>query len=556
MRDTTLILISLAALSGCNGVIDDPSAAGSEETSHAPACTDDPLHVPLARLGSSELASTLEGLLPASTFEAIGGELALVPIDGASESLDATRRDITADHVRAHAVVADAVGAHLASTPEARAELAPCLATAADRACVTELVRGWGARAWRRPLEEDEVAETLALYDSVLASDGETLALRAVVSSMLLAPAFVFRVEQGDGPTDGRVELTAHELASRLAFVLWGEAPDARGLSAAAAGALDGQEGLAAEVDRLLADPRARKHLSRLVSQWLLLDRDVGIDDVPAHIAEGLETDGLSAAAAEEARRLVEHLVWEEGAGLAELMTTDLSFVGHPGLAAIYGVPETGWDTPVSLGDGRRGLLTRIVLLADPGGEQHPIYRGRRVRERLLCGKLYPPDPDTLPPGSLETPPIDPTQSSRDRFEAHTASPQCAGCHQQINPLGFALGGFDGLGRARDVERIFDESGTLIGMAPVDTAVDPVIEAPGAHRVDGAVELGALLATERNATACAASRYVESAIGRERARADSCAIDESADALARGGFLEMVRQFVTAPSFRARRIEP
>ena len=557
-----LFVAAASALAGCLGAIGEPS---EDTTSPTVAPTDRECgdaspspYVPLARLTSHELRNILRELLPESTLAAIDRELALLPDDAAGEAIDSVGREITAAHVRAHAAIADAAAAHLASSPEAMADIAPCLVTATDRPCVTELVAALGERAWRRPLDADEIAETMLLYDDVeSAADGE-LALRAVVSSLLLAPELLMRVELGSGdPAGGEIELTSHELASRMAFVLWGQAPDATLTEAARTGLLDDPAGFSAEVDRMLADPRARAHLTHFVTQWLFLDRDLGIDDVAPHVREDLDTDGLTAAAAEELRRLIEYLVWEEEAGLAELMTTDLSFVAHPALASIYGVDVSDGSAPVALGDPRRGLLTRVAFLADPGGVQHPIYRGRRIRERLLCGTLYPPDPDTLPEGSLAEPPLEPVRSSRERYETHTSGPLCVGCHQQINPLGFALGGFDGMGRIQTVERVYDAEGELLGEAPVDTAVDPALAGEGAHRVDGAVELGSLLATERIAFECAATRYVEATVGRESIASDACAIDASAERLSGSrGFIEMIRGLVTDSSFRRRRIEP
>ena len=559
-----LTVASASVLAGCLGAIGDPSEGASSPADGPvdpdPACdeaTPTP-YVPLARLTSHELRSTLRDLLPSTTVAAIDRDLALLPDDAAGDEIDSVGREITSAHVRAHAAIADAAAAHLASVLEARAELAPCFATTADRACVAELVEGWGARAWRRPLDPSEVEETMALYDDVVSASGSELGLRAVFSTLLLAPELLMRVEIGaSDPIAGEVLLTPYELASRLAFVLWGQGPDSSLEDAAQSGALDDPDALAAEVDRMLADPRAHAHLTHFVSQWLILDRDLGIDDVAPHVAVDLETDGLSAAASEELRTLIEHLVWEEEAGLSELLTTDLSFVAHPGLASIYGVAANDGSSPVALGDARRGLLTRVAFLADPGGAQHPIYRGRRVRERLLCGTLYPPDPDTLPEGSLAEPPLEPVRSSRERYEEHTAGPLCAGCHRQINPLGFALGGFDGMGRMQTVERVYDEEGALLGEAPVDTAVDPALEREGEHHVDGAAELGALIATEPLAFQCAATRYVEATVGRRAAASDACAVDASAERLSGSrGFIEMIRGLVTDRAFRRRTIEP
>ncbi len=53
--------------------------------------------------------------------------------------------------------------------------------------------------------------------------------------------------------------------------------------------------------------------------------------------------------------------------------------------------------------------------------------------------------------------------SVRERMEQHRKNPVCATCHSKMDPLGFALENFDGVGqwRDRDGASVVDASGTL-----------------------------------------------------------------------------------------------
>ena len=551
---------------GCTAMIDDPNSDGSSGATDRPGAAgaascgtgDDAPYVPLARLTRFELERTLGAVLPAGVLDAVAGPLAQVPREGSAGAGDGTQRDITEAHVRGYAGLADAIGEHVAADPAARGQLSSCLAETIDDACLGVAITEWGAQLWRRPVDAAERDALVGLFRTIAVSYEEEAGLHAVVSSMLQAPEALFRVELGPpGEPPGAITLTDHELVARLAYVLWGAPPDDELTAAADAGALDDAE-LAAQADRMLADPRAREQLAHHVRQWLVLDRDFGIDAPPDHIREALATDGLGAAAADELDQLTAHLIWEEGAGVAELFTTRLSFVGHPALAEIYGVGAGGTATPVELPAERAGLLARVAFLADSQGIEHPILRGRRIREQLLCGELYRPDPDSLPEGALEDPPFDPTATTRERFARATAAPECASCHTQINPLGFALSSFDGLGRARDRERIFDADGSEIAQVPVDDTVVPAIERADEPEVSGAAGLGAAIAGHPRAHACAATRWLQQQLGREAIEADRCAVEQLSAEVAPGGggFVEMMRTHVTETAFRRRRVTP
>jgi hypothetical protein len=254
-------------------------------------------------------------------------------------------------------------------------------------------------------------------------------------------------------------------MASRLSFFLWNTTPDEELLTAAESGEILTESGLAEQVDRLLADPRARQGLRSFVTEWL------GLADL-----DSLEKDStlfttfdpsVGPDAREETLRVFEHLVFDLDQDLRDVLTIDWTYV-NPRLAAIYAVPSpspTGFSLVTLPHEvGRRGLLGQIAFLAL---QAHPTMssstlRGRFVRTRLLCGSIDPP------PVGVNTALPEATgnaRTRRDRMNEHLTNPVCAGCHNKMEPIGLGLENFDSMGawRTKDNGAPIDASGELDG---------------------------------------------------------------------------------------------
>jgi hypothetical protein len=510
---------------------------------------------PTRRLTRYEYDNTLRQLLGQQVMSAIAGAVALVPLDRTADAIDSLSQGITTAHIRAYYAVAEAIGSHFETTPAAREALAACLAEPGwGKPCIEQMLGELGAKVYRRALDPAEIATLLSLYD-VGAADSPEVGLRLVLTAIFESPDFLYRLEVGGEKVDDEVALTLGEIANRLAYYLWGEPPDDALLAEAESGALATDDGLRAAVSRMLEDDRARRHFRHFATQWLLLDRMEDVENVPDHIRDGADTTDLNAAALAEIEQLVDHIVWDERGSYAELMTTPVSFVGAPSLGTIYGVAPA--ESAVTIADGtRNGLLTRIAFLGDSEGLGDPIHRGKRVRTQLLCGELQQPDPDKLPAGALEDPPIVADQSTRERIAAKTGDPLCAGCHAQINPLGFAMEDFDGLGRHRTTEKIFDELGELIAEVPIDAAVDPAFSGPSHFTVDGASALSAALATDPGANECLVVRWLEFSTARTRQVEDACSLPTLTTSLTEesGSIAALITSYTELPTFRVKRL--
>ncbi len=348
----------------------------------------------------------------------------------------------------------------------------------ASAPCRSDVLAGLGRAAWRRPLTEAErngIAETVDEALSALGDADEAFTFG--MAALLMSPHFLYRVELGGG--EGGLE--GYELASRLAFFLWDTLPDAELLDAAATGAIATDDGLAAQVDRMLDDPRARDGLRALFTQLFYLDALDGLVKDPSIFT--YLRDSLGQSAREETLRGLEALVFEDDASYLDLFTTRRTFIDRE-LAALYGVPaparEGFAEAWLPADGGRAGFFGQASFLAV---QSHPVgtsatLRGKFVREVLLCEEV--PEPPAMANTAIPEPSVD-APTMRDRIAVHLENPSCAGCHNITDPVGLAFENFDGLGGWRDAENgaPIDPSGDLDGAAFADAV--GVAKAIAAH---------------------------------------------------------------------------
>jgi hypothetical protein len=414
--------------------------------------------------------------------------------------------------------------------------------------CVSGFLQRFGRRAFRRPLAPEESAGLEAQYASARARPGAdaSTALRATIAAVLQAPSFLYRWELGARPAaarpDGVVMLTPHELASRLSYFLWGSMPDEPLFAAADAGTLAQPAELAAQARRLLASPRARDAVISFHEQWLDLSQVSSAEKDPT-IYKGFD-ESVRAAMLAETRAFVTHVVLDGDGKLDTLMGASFSFLNDK-LAKLYGVAGvTGADLrrqPLDPAQ-RFGLLTQGSFLATHAHpyDSAPVKRGLMVRERLLCQPVPPPPPDVV----AQPPQPDPKVPVREQFVMHSAVPACRGCHQQIDPLGFAFESYDGVGRYRTVSggKPVDASGVLTGLASGDSPFASPRELVDAVRAS---------AEHRR---CVAAQWLRHAIGRKDGAGDAASLDAAQDALARSGgdLRELLVAVATGTSFRFR----
>jgi hypothetical protein len=412
-------------------------------------------------------------------------------------------------------------------------------------ACVTQVLTTFTRRAWRRPpapaeLDELQGLVALAVSEGDDVETGVKLALRAA----LVSPSFVYRIELDPDPASKSPHrLTDWELASRLSYFLWSSMPDDELLAAAERGDLADEDELRAQATRMLADPKAAALVDNFAGQWLFT-RALG-DHVPDYVVFPDYDAALEAAMGEETRRFFADFLAND-LPMDRFLDADWTFVNDR-LARHYDLPAPGSGdafVKVSLaGSPRRGLLGQASVLTVTSYPRRtsPVKRGKWVLDQLLCEPPKPPPPgvEALPDGPTATGTV------RDRLEAHRDNPFCASCHQDLDPLGFGLDDFDGIGKHR----------TEDGGLPIDAS--GVL--PDGRTFVGAVELAGILAKDPRVYRCMVEKLYTYSAGRPPKGDEALAhIDELTAAFVDAGYKprELILALVTHDSFRSRRGEP
>jgi len=410
-----------------------------------------------------------------------------------------------------------------------------CTPDALDRACARATVAELAPRAWRHPVDDATLDSLMGLYDDAIAGGAPAAeALGLPIQALLLSPRFVFKVE-GDGPLDG------YAIATRLAYFIWSTMPDDLLLSDAAAGKLDTPAGISDEVARMLADPKAEALVQSYGGQWLYIRDVANVFPDPNIFAEFDEP--LRVAMVEELQRFFRSFVFEDRS-LLELLTSHESWMNrrlaeHYGLEARGPATDDQWARVSLEGTGRQGLLTQAGLLTalSTPFRTSIVRRGKWVLTQLLCDEPPPPPPGVQ--GLLETDPSGVAHTLREKMELHLTREDCKTCHESMDAVGFALEGFDGIGRTRTSDNGYplDLSATL-----------------GDTSFHGAQELSDLLAQDPRLPRCAVSKLMTYALGRGLKGSDDQALDQAAAAFVASDyrFAKLVAIVATSAPFRAR----
>lgn len=494
---------------------------------------------PVRRLTNSEYENTVRDLL--------GGNIPSLPeqpsdavLEGSFEN-DAQSLGPSDVRIARYETAAMNLGEHAVNDSNARNRVLPC--ETADADCAWQFVESFGKRAFRRPLTEAELTRWFDFFDSQRTSIDFDAAVQLTVAAMLQTPQFLYRLESEGSPASGdQQELSQHELASRLSYLLWETMPDEQLMQAAEAGELATDAQLEEQARRMLSDERARDAVRNFHRQWLYLDRVLDEDKISELFP--MWGSQARASAKEEALRFIES-VFLEGGTVEELFTSNVAYVDNV-MSELYDIPEPSepWAQVELDPTERAGLLSRIAFLAGFAHEANgsPPLRGVFVMERLLC------EPPPSPPANADTsaPQADPEQgpmTNRDLFEERVAPSACQGCHVRIDGFGFGFENYDAAGmfRTEDNGLPVDASGFANGIGNDDG-------------YEGAVELQNLLGESDVVRDCVAKQWFTYANGRPMEPADTCQVEAiQAEFEDNGGDLvELLVSIVTRPEFRLR----
>lgn len=391
-------------------------------------------------------------------------------------------------------------------------------ARAWESTAIESILRRFAWLSWRRPIADQELARLMELYHAGQESSDSWTALKLPLKAVLVSPNFLFVVES-EAEAGGVQRLTQHQLATRLALFLWSSAPDAELLQLADRGQLETDQQVIAATRRMLADPRATALGENFGLQWLGLanflttakpDQNLYPEFGP-ELADDLRQEAIMTISS----------VFRDNRSLYDLVAADWIYVNRR-LAEHYGLewPAATADDwapiPVERGE-RGGVITLGATLVSTSYPRRtsPVLRGRWLLEELLGAKV-PPPPAGVP--ALEESEAGQAASLRERLEVHRKNPECASCHNRMDPLGFGLENFDALGRwrATDQGHAIDASGKL----------------PSGETFDGPGQLKQIVLKrgpdfERHVV----RKLLGFALGRQLNKFDDCVIDDCLEGL-------------------------
>ncbi len=394
-------------------------------------------------------------------------------------------------------------------------------------------------RAYRRPLTDREMEELQGLYRRLRQQElSHDEAFRLTLARVFVASPFLYRLEKA--PLEASAEVSDWELASRLSYFLWSSQPDEELRALAAQGRLRHPEVLVWQARRMLSDARVRRLATEFACQWLHIYDFDGLEEKSEKYFP--EFADLRSDMYEESIRFFTEL-FQRDASLLSLFNADYTYLNQrlAGFYGIGGVHGEDWRLVEGVrGHGRGGILALAATLSKQSGASRtsPILRGNWISEVLLGEKL------PRPPQDVPQLPADETATEgltvRQLVDRHTSEPSCASCHRRIDPFGFALEGFDAIGRRRNQD--------LAGR-PIDTQTT----LPDGSEIQGLAGLrDYLLETRREEVLRQFCRKLLGyAIGRELKLSDQPLLTEMLQRLARNDYrfsvaVEMVvrsRQF-------------
>ena len=417
-----------------------------------------------------------------------------------------------------------------------------------ERQYAQQVLARFMRKAYRRPVTTAEIDAKMKLFDLARRDKKPLEAIKLPLTAILSSPNFLYLVEPATNNSDGPTSLDDFELASRLSYFLWSSTPDDRLAELAEKGRLKDRATRLKEVDRMLADRKALALVENFAAQWLGL-REIGANPPAPDLYPRYDRHLEMSIGRESAAFFSEILFKDRNA--RELVKSDYVVINER-LARFYGIPGVKGDhfrkVAVPAGVHRGGIPTQasILSLTSNGTRTSPVKRGTWILNNLLGT-----DPG-LPVSNVgeiapKVPGID-KATVRKRLEIHRELPQCARCHNKIDPLGFALENFNACGEWRDQEG-FGYKGRI---EKNDPKIDASSVMPDGRPINGVEGLQqAILAREDLFLGCLSSKLLTYALGRELGLADQPTVKQAIAELKRNGYTlrSLIKFIVTSEPF-------
>ncbi len=409
------------------------------------------------------------------------------------------------------------------------------------RAIITDFAR----RAFRRPVNGIEVARFMWIYAQTQKKGGNfEQGLQTALTAVLVSPHFLFRGELQPEPDNPKSAAPVSEfaLASRLSYFLWSTMPDDTLFVEAQRGTL--RKNLDTQIKRMLADPKAEALVENYAGQWLQIRN---LQHVQPDAKTYPDWDKPLAAAMERETEMLFENVMHEDRSILDLLAADFTFVNerlakHYGIDGVEGEAFVKVKLPANRPGGILGQGSFLTLTSNPT-RTSPVKRGKFVLDNLLGTPPPPPPPDV--PDLDDAKRVELKGTLRQKMEQHRKNEICASCHARMDPIGFGLEKFDGIGafRERESGSEIDSSGELVS----------------GETFKGPTELRQILLTKKRGDVlrCASEKMLTYALGRGLEYYDRTAIEKMTRNLDAGGakFSTLVGEVVKSVPFQMRRGE-
>lgn len=432
-----------------------------------------------------------------------------------------------------------------------------------DRAYIESILLPLAERAFRRPLTGEESDQLISsVLEHLQSSPSAAYGIHYGIRRILLSPQFLYR-ETGGG------DLGDYGLASRLAYFLWSTMPDSKLLQVAGKGLLSEEGEVAAQVRRMVRDPKAQQFVRHFSGQWLggRKAASVMVCDV-RHVWSELIRHGIV-----RSTEMFFNEILQGNRSIRDFIDSDFTYANEP-MRIAWGIPGNEvdllrleadqrqsllWPEPqrldlTALGPevpthvGKRGGvlgLSGVFAATGDGVESSPILRGVWVLENLF-GTPPPPPPSEVPALVAD---VSQTKTVRELLAAHQSVESCAVCHAEIDPIGLALENYDAVGGWRT--EYYQEDDSSAPASPIET----VSEMPDGTRLGSAQDIkDYLMARPEQFTRTLATLLLEYGTGRELTSADELAVDEIVAAEPAGGygFQDLIARLVASKAFAQR----
>ena len=416
-------------------------------------------------------------------------------------------------------------------------------------------------QAFRRPLDEALLMRYVDFTFGQIESGAEfTEAMKAVASAVIASPMFLYLYDTS-ASSDNTEGIDDFELASRLSFFLWGSIPDPLLLQLASKGTLESKETLNDQIDRMLTNDKLKRFCDSFPSQWLQLERII------SSVPNREKFPGFYYLKYRDSMHMMMEplLLFEtvlvENQSITQFIDSDFTYRSNL-LQEAYGELSTE-EVPSKRGNGgvgvlsfkrvpvkdRRngGLITNAAVMTMTSGPERtkPITRGAWVAGVIFNNPPEPPPADV--PSLEEKPPHGEEHLTlRERLSMHRERSDCRGCHEQIDPLGFALENYDPIGNWRsryENEREVDMAGTLFRKHAFADIID---------------FKEAILAEKDRFTRGLAGHLLSFAVARELTPSDELALDQITEQTAKEAykFQTLIREVIHSAPFMSKTNPP